>query len=148
MAVIVIDQAELGIIELAGPLDGLLDTASRRTVGALAWQAIGGIDITAADVAGGAVYLTDILRQIPAVGVPGAVLLDGQRAGGDVLRGMIAAGEGGDNTSRVLLRERKAIHRHGFCCDVAGGQGVVGLTLRSNMLLYPLRRSQVSFVNC
>ena len=59
-------------------------------------------DIAAADVAGGAVYLTDILRQIPAVGIPGAVFLDSQRAGGDVLRGVpgnvpqrgvVAAGE-------------------------------------------------------
>ena len=39
----------------------------------------------------------------------------------------------------IRLRERKAIHRHGFCGDVAGGQGVVGLALRSNMILYPLR---------
>ena len=46
----------------------------------------------------------------------------------------------------IRLRERKAIHTHGFCGDVAGGQGVVGLAFRSNMILYPLRRSQVSFV--
>ena len=47
---------------------------------------------------------------------------------------------GGVAASGVIrLRERKAIHRHGFCGDVTGGQGVVGLALRSNMILYPLR---------
>ena len=48
----------------------------------------------------------------------------------------------------IRLRERKASHTHGFCGDVAGGQGVVALAFRSNMMLYPLRGSQVSFVNC
>ncbi len=60
----------------------------------------------------------------------------------------ITASVGGRYSGVIRLRERKAVHRHGFCCDVAGGQGVVGLALRSNMILYPLRRSQVSFVNC
>ena len=82
MAVVVVDEAELGIIELAGPLDGLFDTASRRTVGALAWQAIGGIGIAGAKGAVVAIDLADILGEIPATGVPGDVLLDGQRTGG------------------------------------------------------------------
>ena len=62
--------------------------------------------------------------------------------------GGVAAPGGSRYPGVIRLREGNAIHRHGFCCDVAGGQGVVGLALRSNMILYPLRRSQVSFVNC
>ena len=53
--------------------------------------------------------------------------------------GGVAASIGGGHPGVIRLRERKAIHRHGFCCDVAGGQGVVGLAFRSNMILYPLR---------
>ena len=60
----------------------------------------------------------------------------------------VAAGGGRRYACIIFLRKRKPIHRHGFCGDVAGGQGVVGLAFRSNMILYPLRRSQVSFVNC
>ena len=39
MAVVVVDEGRLGVIELAAPLDGLGGAASRRTSGALAWQA-------------------------------------------------------------------------------------------------------------
>ena len=39
MAVVVVNQGQLGVIELAAPLDGLGGAASRRTSGALAWQA-------------------------------------------------------------------------------------------------------------
>ena len=60
----------------------------------------------------------------------------------------VAAGVGGRNPGVIRLRERKAIHRHGFCGDVAGRQGVVALAFRSVMILYPLRGSQVPFVNC
>ena len=87
VAVVVVDEAELGVIELAGPLDGLFDTASRRTVGALAWQAIGGVGVAGAKGTVVAVYFANVLRQIPAVGEPGAVLLERQRAGGIALRG-------------------------------------------------------------
>jgi len=48
----------------------------------------------------------------------------------------------------ICLRERKATHAHRFGGDVAGRQGVVALTFRSVMILYPLRRSQVPFVSC
>ena len=156
MTVVVVDEAELGIVEFAGPLDGLFDTASRRTVGALAWQAIGGIDIAAANVAGRAVYLTDILRQIPAVGIPGAVLLEGQRAGGILLREVpgdvperrvVAAGEGGHNASRVLLRERKTIHHHHLCGDGTGGYRTVLHSFRMLTILRPLHRSQATFAD-
>ena len=76
MTVVVVGEAEFGVVVLAGPLDGLFDTASRRTVGALAWQAIGGIGIAGAKGAVVAIDLADILGEIPAAGVPGAVLLE------------------------------------------------------------------------
>ena len=53
--------------------------------------------------------------------------------------GRVAASGGSRYPGVIRLRERKAIHRHGFCGDVAGGQGVVALAFRSNMILYPLR---------
>ena len=39
MAVVVVDKGQLGVIELAAPLDGLGSATGRRTSGALAWQA-------------------------------------------------------------------------------------------------------------
>ena len=57
--------------------------------------------------------------------------------------GRVAAGVGSHYPGVIRLRERKAIHRHGFNGDVAGRQGVVALAFRSNMILYPLRESQV-----
>ena len=60
----------------------------------------------------------------------------------------ISASGGGSYPGIIRLRERKAIHTHRFGGDVAGRQGVVALTFRSVMILYPLRGSQVSFVNC
>ena len=39
--------------------------------------------------------------------------------------GRVAASGGSRYPGIIRLRERKAIHRHGFCGDVAGGQGVV-----------------------
>ena len=80
MAVVVVDEAEFGVIELAGPLDGLLHIPCGG------YLPIGGVCIGVADVAGGAVEFADVLRQIPAVCEPGAVLLDGQRAGGGDVR--------------------------------------------------------------
>ena len=49
--------------------------------------------------------------------------------------GRVAASGGGRYPGVICLRERKAIHRHGFCSDVTGGQGVVALAFRSNMIL-------------
>ena len=71
MPVVVVDKAGFGVVVLARPLDGLGDIASRCDC------AVGGVGIGGADVAGGAVDFADVLRQIPAVGVPGAVLLEG-----------------------------------------------------------------------
>ena len=76
MAVVVVNEAELGIVKLAGPLDGLGD------ITVCCDFAVGGIGISGADVTSGAVEFADILRQVPAVGVPGGIFLDGQRAGG------------------------------------------------------------------
>ena len=88
MAVVVVDEAEFCVVELAGPLDSLLYITSRRTVSALAWQAVGGIGIAGAKGTIVAVDFADVLGEIPAVGVPGAVLLDGQRSGGNGLGGI------------------------------------------------------------
>ena len=79
MAVVIVNEAKFGIIVLAAPLDGLGDIAFRRDF------AVGGVGVGRADVAGGAVHFADVFGQIPAVGVPGAVELDGQRTRGDGL---------------------------------------------------------------
>ena len=62
--------------------------------------------------------------------------------------GRIAASGGSRYACIIRLRERKAVHPHRFCGEGAGRQGVVALAFRSNMILYPLRGSQVSFINC
>ena len=95
MAVVVVDETELGVVELAGPLDGLGYITFCR------YLAVGGVGVGGADVAGGAVEFADVLGEIPAVGEPGAVLLEGQRAGG-----------GGRDTGGILLRAHDSIHRH------------------------------------
>ncbi len=69
-------------MELAAPLDGLGDGTggcyfAKRSVG------IGGVD-----VAVGAKHFAHVLGEVEAVGAPGAVLLDGQRARGYRLRGV------------------------------------------------------------
>ena len=130
MAVVVVDQTELGVVELAGPLDGLLGVAGRR------YLAIGGIGIGGADVAVLAVELADVLGEVPSIGVPGAVELDGQRTR-----------SGGHHTCRILLRERKAIHRHRFGGDVGCGNSAVLNTFRILTILRPLRGSQAAFAN-
>ena len=79
VAVVIVNEAKFGIIVLAAPLDGLGDIAFRRDF------AVGGVGVGRADVAGGAVHFADVFGQIPAVGVPGAVELDGQRTRGDGL---------------------------------------------------------------
>ena len=62
--------------------------------------------------------------------------------------GRVAASGGGRYPCIIRLRERKGVHTHRFCGDVAGRQGVLALAFRSTMILYPLRGSQVSFINC
>ena len=82
MAIVVVDETEFDVVELAGPLYGLLYISVCR------YLAVGRVGIGRAEIAGGAVYFADVLRQVPAVGVPCAVFLDGQRARGDILRGI------------------------------------------------------------
>jgi len=53
-----------------------------------AWQAEGGIGVGSGDGAGGGIELADILGEIPAVGVPGAVDLDSQRTGSNGFDGV------------------------------------------------------------
>ena len=82
MAVVVVHQALLGVIVLAAPLDRLLNCPIGRHL------AVGGVGVGSADVAGSPVYLPDVLGEVPAVGVPGGILLDGQGAGGYGLGGV------------------------------------------------------------
>ena len=77
-----------------------------------------------------------VLGEVSAVGVPGGILLDGQRAR-----------SGGHHTCRILLRERKAIHRHRFGGDVGGGNRAVLNTFRILTILRPLRGSQAAFAD-
>ena len=77
MAVVIVHQAQLSIIVLAAPLDGLVDF-----VGAFRYFSIGGVAVGGANVAVGAVEFADILGQVPAISVPGGILLNSQRAGG------------------------------------------------------------------
>ena len=72
--------------------------------------------------------------QVPAVGVPGGILLDSQRTR-----------SGGHHASRILLREHKAIHSHRFDGDVGGGNRAVLNTFRILTILRPLRGSQAAF---
>ena len=66
------------------------------------YGAVGGVGVGRADVAGGAEDLAHVFGEVESVGVPGAVFLDGERAGSDGLGGiprnqpqggMIGAGE-------------------------------------------------------
>ena len=50
--------------------------------------AVGGVGVGGADVAGGSEYFTHVFGEVEAIGVPGTVFLDGQRAGGDRLGGV------------------------------------------------------------
>ena len=76
VAVVVVNEAEFGVVILAGPLDGLGDISFCR------YLAVGGVGVEGADVSVLSVDFADVLRQVPAVGIPGGVFLDGQRAGG------------------------------------------------------------------
>ena len=64
--------------QVAGGVE--LSLHMQSTLGCRHPAALGGGDITV-----GAVELTDVLGEVPAIGVPGAVKLDSQRAGGDRL---------------------------------------------------------------
>ena len=79
MAVVVVNEGQLGVIELAAPLDGLGGTACGGD-GAVGRVGIGGVDVT-----GGAEYLAHVLGEVESVGVPAAappVLWLGKPKGG------------------------------------------------------------------
>ena len=56
VAVVVVDESELGVVELAGPLDGLGDIAFCR------YLAVGSIGVGGADVAMLTVDFADVFR--------------------------------------------------------------------------------------
>ena len=56
MAVVVVDEAQFGVVVFAGPLDGLGDISLRCDF------AVGGVGVGCADVTGGAVDFADVLR--------------------------------------------------------------------------------------
>ena len=64
MAVVVVDEGQLGVIELAAPLDGLGGASGGADI------AVGGVGIGGIDVTGGAEYLAHVLGEVKAVGVP------------------------------------------------------------------------------
>ncbi len=66
VAVVVVNQGQLGVIELAAPLDGL-GGAAGGGYGAVGSVGIGGVDVT-----GGAEYLAHVLGEVKAVCVPAA----------------------------------------------------------------------------
>lgn len=133
MAVVVVDEAELGVVVFRGPADGLVVGVGGGDF------AVGGIGIGEVDTAVGAVGFADILRQVPAVGVPGAVLLDGEGAGSGGLRrvpknvpegGSVGAGEVAASDLEIAAVEEAAVLRQGAVGgDLLGGaaaHGVVG----------------------
>ena len=71
MAVVVVNQGQLGVIELAAPLDGLGGAACGGD------GAVGGVGIGGVDVTGGAEDLAHVLGEVKTVCIPCAILLDG-----------------------------------------------------------------------
>ena len=82
MTVIIIHHAQLRVVELAAPLDGLSDGTGGR------YFTERGVSVGGVDVAVGAEDFAYVLGEVEAVGAPSAVLLDGQRARGYRLRGV------------------------------------------------------------
>lgn len=78
--IVIIHQPQHGIVELTAPLEGL------NHITVCCYCSVGGIGVEGTDVAGGIIYLADVLREIPAVGVPRAIFLNGERSGGCCLR--------------------------------------------------------------
>ena len=74
VAVVVIDEAEFGVVNFGRPLEGLRDVARRGN------GAEGRVVVARADVAGGSEDFPHVLRDVVPVGEPRAVLLDRERA--------------------------------------------------------------------
>ena len=134
MAVVVVDEAEFSIMVLAAPLNRLCH------IPGCVHLTVGGVAVGGADVAGGAEDFADILRQVPAVGVPGAVFADGQGARGNRLSrvpgeepqtGVVTASEVATSELQVtavdvaLMKRDAAIRCHLF--GGAASEGVVGV---------------------
>lgn len=79
MTVVVVDEGGFRVVVLAAPLDRLGDITSGTHF------AVGCVGIGGTDVSGRPKYFADVFRQIPTIGVPGAVELDSQRTSGDGL---------------------------------------------------------------
>ena len=109
-------------------MDGLGDIPGSRNF------AEGGVCVGCTDVTGGAEDFADILGEVPAIGVPGAVKLDCQRAGGDRLgwipgeqahHRVVAAGEvdSGDlqvaSVDEAAVECYAAVDRHLFVAAAA-----------------------------
>ena len=126
MSIVVVGETELGIVELAAPLEGLCDVS----VGG--HFTIGGIGVGGGEVAVGGEELADVLCEIPAVGVPRAIFLDGKRAGGDGLGRspeevpevggafgcQVTGGDLDVASVEVALVQREAARHHAFSVDV------------------------------
>ena len=106
MAVVVVDEGELGVVVFRGALDGLGDISGG------CYLPKGGVGVVGADVAVLAVDFADVFGEIPTIGVPCAVFLNGQRAGGDRL-------------GRIPRNQPQA--RVGSAGEVAGLRGVAAL---------------------
>ena len=82
MSIIVIYKPQFSIVEFTAPLNRLSDVTRDS------YFTIGRVRVVRTNVASSPVYLPHVLGEVPAVGVPGAVLLDGQGAGGYGLGGI------------------------------------------------------------
>ena len=91
MPPVVVHEAKFWLPYLTAPLDGLCNGAGG------CYRAVGGVGVGGGDVAGGAEDFAHVLGEVETVGVPGAVFLDRQRAGGDGLGGIL----GDEPKSRV-----------------------------------------------
>ena len=80
MTVVVVNKTNFRIKVLGAPLDGLGDISGG------CYLPKGRIGVVGADVAVLAVDLADVFCEVPAIGVPGGIFLDGERAGGGGLR--------------------------------------------------------------
>ena len=133
MPPVVVHEAEFWLPHLTTPLDGLGNGADG------CYGAVGGVGVGSGDVAGGAEELTDVLGEVEAVGVPCAVLLDSQRAGGDGLRGvprnepeagMGGAGEVAAGNLQVASVQIAPVERYcavdGYFLEAAAPHAVIG----------------------
>ena len=131
MAIVVVDEAEFSIMVLAAPLNRLCH------IPGCVHLTVGGVAVGGADVAGGAEDFADVLGQIPAVGVPGAVFADGKRTRGNGLSrvpgeepqaGVAGAGEVATCELQVTAVEVALVKRDAAIrCHLFGGAASVGV---------------------